>query len=235
MGQGWCSGVRDTVNLAWKLTAVIRGKADHSLLDTYQLEREQHALRVIEMSAAVGRTVVMQNPEQAQKRDDALKAGVLPDNGSPPRLMNGIVRSPDHIGASFADGRLAPQARVLYDNRIDKSDNFVGPGWKVISRHEVKHTSFTAEQRQLISSLGMRFLHISRGACEPGSFVDIDGDFSKWYYAHECQVFLQRPDHYVFGAVKTNDDLPQLLDELRECLTRSGWRWKAEKPYGTEY
>lgn len=38
-GQGMNTGIGDAVNLAWKLAAVLRGRADPSLLDTYEAER----------------------------------------------------------------------------------------------------------------------------------------------------------------------------------------------------
>ncbi|MBL9095606.1 MAG: bifunctional 3-(3-hydroxy-phenyl)propionate/3-hydroxycinnamic acid hydroxylase, partial [Alphaproteobacteria bacterium] len=54
-GQGMCSGVRDAVNLAWKLTHVLRGQAREKLLDTYQTEREPHVRAVTETAIAMGR------------------------------------------------------------------------------------------------------------------------------------------------------------------------------------
>ncbi|WP_405872867.1 MULTISPECIES: FAD-dependent oxidoreductase [unclassified Streptomyces] len=38
-GQGMNTGVQDAVNLSWKLAAVLRGEAAHSLLDSYSAER----------------------------------------------------------------------------------------------------------------------------------------------------------------------------------------------------
>ena len=38
-GQGMNTGIGDAVNLAWKLAAVVAGRADASLLDTYEPER----------------------------------------------------------------------------------------------------------------------------------------------------------------------------------------------------
>ena len=38
-GQGMNTGIGDAVNLSWKLAAVVRGRADASLLDTYEPER----------------------------------------------------------------------------------------------------------------------------------------------------------------------------------------------------
>ena len=38
-GQGMNTGIGDSVNLSWKLAHVLRGQADPSLLDTYEVER----------------------------------------------------------------------------------------------------------------------------------------------------------------------------------------------------
>ena len=42
LGQGWNSGVRDAMNLGWKLATVLSGQADDRLLDTYTDERLDH-------------------------------------------------------------------------------------------------------------------------------------------------------------------------------------------------
>ena len=44
-GMGYNTSVDDAVNLGWKLAAVIKGWADQSLLDTYELERKPIAHR----------------------------------------------------------------------------------------------------------------------------------------------------------------------------------------------
>lgn len=44
-GQGMNTGIGDAVNLAWKLAAVMHGRADVSLLDSYEPERIGFARR----------------------------------------------------------------------------------------------------------------------------------------------------------------------------------------------
>jgi 2-polyprenyl-6-methoxyphenol hydroxylase-like FAD-dependent oxidoreductase len=46
-GQGMNTGIGDAVNLAWKLAAVLRGRASVSLLDTYEPERIAFARRLV--------------------------------------------------------------------------------------------------------------------------------------------------------------------------------------------
>jgi 2-polyprenyl-6-methoxyphenol hydroxylase-like FAD-dependent oxidoreductase len=46
-GQGMNTGIGDAVNLAWKLAAVLRGRATASILDTYESERVAFARRLV--------------------------------------------------------------------------------------------------------------------------------------------------------------------------------------------
>jgi 2-polyprenyl-6-methoxyphenol hydroxylase-like FAD-dependent oxidoreductase len=46
-GQGMNTGIGDAVNLAWKLAAVLHGRANASLLDSYELERIAFARRLV--------------------------------------------------------------------------------------------------------------------------------------------------------------------------------------------
>jgi 2-polyprenyl-6-methoxyphenol hydroxylase-like FAD-dependent oxidoreductase len=46
-GQGMNTGIGDAINLAWKLAAVLAGRAPESLLDTYEIERIGFARRLV--------------------------------------------------------------------------------------------------------------------------------------------------------------------------------------------
>jgi 2-polyprenyl-6-methoxyphenol hydroxylase-like FAD-dependent oxidoreductase len=46
-GQGMNTGIGDAINLAWKLAAVLQGRATEALLDTYQTERRAFAIRLV--------------------------------------------------------------------------------------------------------------------------------------------------------------------------------------------
>src|SRR3984893_7250784 len=46
-GQGMNTGIGDAINLAWKLAAVIAGRADDNLLDSYEAERIGFARRLV--------------------------------------------------------------------------------------------------------------------------------------------------------------------------------------------
>ncbi|TIO99669.1 MAG: FAD-dependent oxidoreductase, partial [Mesorhizobium sp.] len=56
-GQGMNTGMGDAVNLAWKLGAVVQGRADPRLLDSYEPERIAFAHKLIESTDKVFRFI----------------------------------------------------------------------------------------------------------------------------------------------------------------------------------
>jgi 3-(3-hydroxy-phenyl)propionate hydroxylase len=61
VGQGLVAGLRDVANLSWKLAWVIQGRADKSILDSYNVERRPHAKSVINFALMMGRLVMPRN------------------------------------------------------------------------------------------------------------------------------------------------------------------------------
>lgn len=223
MGQGMCSGIRDALNLAWKLDAVLGGRADDVLLDTYESERAPHVHEVIKMANAIGESVQVTDPLLGKLRDDALRAKRAEPPPPFPRLGDGVVRAQSDERAIDADGRPGLQARVALDGRVDLLDQFVGTGWRIISRHAVSEEIFDGQQKNLLSQLGVSIAHVSRGP-GPDYFVDIDAEYDLWFRTTGRKAFLVRPDNYVFGSVATVTDLPSLVDELAESLKKAGSR-----------
>ncbi len=54
-GQGMNSGLRDSFNLAWKLSMVTARRASHLLLATYEEERRDHVWQMIRLALRMGR------------------------------------------------------------------------------------------------------------------------------------------------------------------------------------
>ncbi len=57
IGQGMGAGVRDGVNLAWKLAGVLQQSLPAEVLDTYEQERKPHALNMIRFALGIGRSM----------------------------------------------------------------------------------------------------------------------------------------------------------------------------------
>jgi len=54
VGQGMGSGLRDAMNLAWKLAAVLNSDLPADILDTYEQERKPHARIMIRLALTMG-------------------------------------------------------------------------------------------------------------------------------------------------------------------------------------
>ena len=54
IGQGMGTGLRDAMNLAWKLAGVIASDLPKTVLDSYEQERKPHARHMIQLALGVG-------------------------------------------------------------------------------------------------------------------------------------------------------------------------------------
>jgi 3-(3-hydroxy-phenyl)propionate hydroxylase len=106
-GQGMCSGLRDAVNLAWKLAAVTTDNVSDRLLDSYQPERDPNIRATIQMAIMMGKTVCITDPDAATARDEqmlaARAAGQSPDGtvSYPPIDQGAILTGTAGAGSYF--------------------------------------------------------------------------------------------------------------------------------------
>jgi len=68
-GLGLNTGMQDSYNLAWKLALVIRGLADPSLLDSYQVERIPVADAVLRLAGNLTMMLTLTSPASRELRD----------------------------------------------------------------------------------------------------------------------------------------------------------------------
>jgi len=61
-GQGMNTGIGDAINLAWKLASVLHGRADETLLDSYEPERIAFARRLVETTDQAFTAVTSNGP-----------------------------------------------------------------------------------------------------------------------------------------------------------------------------
>ncbi|MGA0781101.1 MAG: FAD-dependent monooxygenase, partial [Ilumatobacteraceae bacterium] len=153
LGQGMCSGIRDAVNVAWKLAAVCRG-ADESLLDTYQAERSPHVRRIVESAVGFGRIICTLDADEAAGRDQmmiaAREANPVDIGGAPMPSLSGSNLVTDGAGHVVGDRRI--DGRIL--------DELLDGRWAVIGREDL----LTDGDHRLLRSLD-------------AVVIDDDGDF----------------------------------------------------------
>ena len=137
-GQGMCAGIRDAVNLAWKLDLVLTDRAQDPLLDTYTLERRQQAKASITASVKLGRVICVTDPAAAADRDAAILAngGSRTEQGPPSAepLTRGLLR-PARPGREGA-GEVMISGRVEVEGEHGRLDQLVGAGFVLITTED---------------------------------------------------------------------------------------------------
>jgi 2-polyprenyl-6-methoxyphenol hydroxylase-like FAD-dependent oxidoreductase len=214
-GQGLCAGLRDAVNLAWKLDLSLAGRAGDALLDSYPSERIPHARAVIELSIALGRLICTADPAEAKARDARMAAEAherqAPIEAQLPPLGPGCLAA-----GSPAAGELFVQDRVARDGVEGLFDDVVGSGFALVSPYGDPAAQLDAGLAAFFASLGGRSAHVGAG----GPLADVGGGYERWFRARGAAVALQRPDFHVFGTAPTLSGVTALVAELRERITR---------------
>ena len=95
LGQGLCSGLRDAVNLAWKLDLVLRDLAPEPVLDSVDAERQPQNEAVIRLAIELGKVLCQLDPKAAAERDAMVRAAGPPppssSHRSPPACFTTAV------------------------------------------------------------------------------------------------------------------------------------------------
>jgi len=237
-GQGYNSGIRDAANLGWKLAAVVTGRADDRLLDTYDAERRKHARAMIDLSTMVGRVISPTDRRVATARDllvrsasivPSLKRYVLEMRFKPmPRYEQGAVvhdqprREDSPVGTLFVQPRVdtRSQQNVLFDD-------VVGPWFTVLCWNNNPRKILGDEAFTHWKALGACFvaarpltqLHWT-GHDDPDVVIvgDPTGGLKSWFDAHQESVLFLRPDRCIAGACIAQL-APELSAKLLETLT----------------
>jgi 3-(3-hydroxy-phenyl)propionate hydroxylase len=143
-GQGYNSGIRDALNLSWKLAMVSRGLAGEHILDSYESERRDHVRAMVDLSTWVGRAVSITNPIGARLRDvffrslsaiPKAKAYIVTMRFKPmPLITTGALTTKGSVSAPSPVGRLFIQPTVSTRTAPSvKLDDAVGPWFALIA------------------------------------------------------------------------------------------------------
>jgi 3-(3-hydroxy-phenyl)propionate hydroxylase len=196
VGQGMAAGLRDAMNLTWKLAGVLDGTLPETVLDTYEQERKAHAAAMILMAVSVGaamtgggrlgdliRHVVfprMQNLRLPGTRTSAAD-GVAPGLHRSALVIKS--RSPGGLA-----GTLCPNPVLNEGLRLDE---VVGNRFALITSSPLADA-----QRDQLSSRGAAVV-----LAAPGS--DLDG----WLRKGRATAAIIRPDRAVMQAGRSVEAL----------------------------
>lgn len=204
LGQGACSGIRDSANIAWKLDLVLRGVSEESLLDAYQSERHPHVDAIVQGSVGLGHVANMTDPIAAAHRDEMFFSGKAPAAPDFPKTETGVVE------AGIAAGIVAPQGAFDIDGVQVRGDEVTGRGFLLIANPGVVET-LSVTDRELLELVGANTLELG------SSPVDVTGLYQKLIEKGEADIAIIRPDHIVFGTAPASG-ASALVDSLRSKL-----------------
>lgn len=231
LGQGLCAGVRDAYNLAWKLQAVMAGKADQTLLDSYCAERKPHVQQVVETAKAFGLIIGELDETAARVRDTRLEAelnaGTAPTirQSFIPGLTAGLVDTNDAGVPRRGAGQLFPQPWVAGAGvpRMRLDDLVRGDFYLVCQSAE-----FARYGRRLLAASEHLFaatvvcLDPLVPAAESEGFIhcaEEGGWVSAWLKQQGVSAALARPDGFAYGAAADLASLEALVTRLDRSLS----------------
>jgi 3-(3-hydroxy-phenyl)propionate hydroxylase len=188
IGQALGLGLRDAHQLTWKLTAVLRGEAEESLLDTYQAEREPHARALIRVALLLGRLMTGGGRAAAVLRRGLLAvalripaaAALATSSRTPPLPPGPEVRRRGRPGRRLA-GTLLPQPEVAVGERRCRLDEVLGDGDARLTLGAGGDVAVDAGGRRLVVR-------------------DHDGSLVRWMRRAGAATVEVRPDRIVRSA-----------------------------------
>ena len=199
IGQGMGAGLRDAMNLAWKLAGVLDGSLPDSVLSTYEQERKPHARKMIGLALTVGRAMTA-----GGRIGDLLRRAAVPrlhlmpglrqkvvDSTTPP-LHRSVLVHKSAIGHQLA-GTLCPNAITSDGQRLD---TVLGTGFAIVT------TSPPSAADQKLVKQCRATIHLA----DPGS------DLAAWLHRGHATAAIVRPDRTVLRAGR---DLHALSEVLR--------------------
>jgi len=197
IGQGMGAGLRDAMNLAWKLAGVLAGDLPATALASYQTERKRHARKTITVAKLFGLTMTAGGRVGTVLRR-FLAPGLhlvadVPAQSWTARPGGSRTRLPA-LARTSAVGRLCPNAPTSVDPDANRFDGVAGDGFALLA------LAITPEECE-------RILH--KGAApvvaDPGS------ELHRWLVRHRAAAAVVRPDRTVMF---TSDSVSGSLTRL---------------------
>ncbi|MUL49670.1 bifunctional 3-(3-hydroxy-phenyl)propionate/3-hydroxycinnamic acid hydroxylase [Mycobacterium sp. CBMA293] len=207
IGQGMGAGLRDAMNLTWKLAAVLAGDLPDSILDSYEQERKPHAQAMIHLALLMGaamtaggdignllRRLLVPRLQWIPALHDRVK-----DSATPALRRSALVEDShwtERLAGPAAHHRLAgtlcPNELLAHGNRLDTD---IGRGFALITTDALDET-----HEALVRGRGAR-VHV---AAPTSALFD-------WLRRGRARAAIVRPDRTV---MKAGNDLDALCTTM---------------------
>ena len=236
-GQGFNSGIRDATNLGWKLAMVVKGQARETLLDSYDIERRDHAKAMVDVSVAMGNIFSPPNILMRILRDIAFslvarvpswKNWVATMQWKPmPKMEAGALvrattkRGDDPVGTIF------PQFELIDPSgKSVRSDDIFGTRFVLVSWGSDASHYLDPERKGFLEAIGAKcftiFPECQRQVVEQSDLIssplyDGTGLAKAYFDQREHCVILVRPDR-IIGAACTPVEADAMVEAMATAL-----------------
>ena len=235
-GQGMNSGIRDAHNLSWKLASVVQGRLGPRLLETYELERRNHAWEMIRLAMRMGKVMMPRSSWNAIILQAAFRLlDLVPPARTyfaemkykpKPRFAAGFLARGSGQKSNPLIGRLFPQPKVRCGNRDSLLDEFLGNGFALVSLPQTPAHLFDRLPADRWPQLNPQRVAIrAPGEASPvptrvTAVIDAEGELSRATKSLPPGLALIRPDRYVAAYLQA-ENLGAGIREVDEMIAGS--------------
>ena len=221
-GQGMNGGMKDALNLSWKLAAVLTGQASEDILDTYQIERAPVVTRMVELSRRLGSVIMPTSRTVAAARDALFACLNLSGHFRAFISRGGIVPPPAiHRSALTASGKdaligqMAPQPTVKSHHGEAQLDSFLAcHQWLALGFETDPASMLSSRDLAILDALGAKFVCLNglgRAKSHQTLVVQCnDSRFIAWGEKYRVRGILVRPDRFIAARLNASADLAVL-------------------------
>lgn len=231
-GQGYNSGMRDAFNLGWKMALVVKGVAGPELLDSYQIERKDHAKAMIDLSVMAGNVLAPPKKWHGFVRDSIsyvlnyikpIKQYLLEMRFKPmPKYNDGALLVDQNKNSPVGKMFIQPQVK-LENGETVLLDDVIGNDFAIIAWGVDPKWGLTQDNIQKWQKLGVKFIQVLP-AVQLGNenrkqfdgvitIGDIGTELRSWFGNTDQSMVVLRPDRFVAALA-----IPQSMNAVSTAL-----------------
>lgn len=231
-GQGYNSGMRDAFNLAWKLALVVQGKTSDALLDSYQIERKDHAKAMIDLSVMAGHVLAPPKKWQGFVRDGIayalnyikpIKQYLLEMRFKPmPKYNDGALLANNSKNSPIGKMFIQPQVQLESGEQV-LLDDVIGNDFAIIAWGVNPAWGLSENAMKKWQALGVKFIQVipavqlnNQNRTQYDGVItigDLGTEIRTWFAKTQDSVVILRPDRFVAALA-----IPQTLDTTSQAL-----------------
>ena len=231
-GQGYNSGIRDAFNLGWKMALVIQGKAGPELLDSYQIERKDHAKAMIDLSVMAGHVLAPPKKWQGFVRDGIayalnyikpIKQYLLEMRFKPmPQYHDGVLIPNTQKNSPVGKMFIQPKVQLVTGEHV-LLDDVIGNDFAILAWGVDPQWGLSTVSMQQWKKLGVKFIQVlpaiqlqNEKRKEYDGVIcvgDIGTEIRTWFGRTNDSMVILRPDRFVAALA-----IPQSADQISQAL-----------------